>query len=150
MERETGELVRSVELFSHLQPSQAAQGILRSLGGLQPSHGACGCLEKPEQWTLQQNLLERELRARQQYWQLQEQEEQRLAQHLWHLSQELRFHLGHEVRLEVRPTVLSRHPHSFRNQISPLNKSPCFSTDHKNRIRLRAETVSTLVIFLLL
>eukprot|EP00073_Rattus_norvegicus_P037909 XP_008764575.1 PREDICTED: uncharacterized protein LOC102553270 isoform X2 [Rattus norvegicus] len=102
MERETGELVRSVELFSHLQPSQAAQGILRSLGGLQPSHGACGCLEKPEQWTLQQNLLERELRARQQYWQLQEQEEQRLAQHLWHLSQELRFHLGHEVRLELR------------------------------------------------
>nr|XP_038938290.1 uncharacterized protein RGD1562811 isoform X3 [Rattus norvegicus] len=49
-----------------------------------------------------QNLLERELRARQQYWQLQEQEEQRLAQHLWHLSQELRFHLGHEVRLELR------------------------------------------------
>ncbi|KAM7337607.1 hypothetical protein ACRRTK_003726 [Alexandromys fortis] len=46
--------------------------------------------------------LEQELRARQQYWQLQEQEEQRLAEHLWHLSQEFHFHPGHEARLQLR------------------------------------------------
>nr|XP_048273263.1 uncharacterized protein LOC125388932 isoform X3 [Myodes glareolus] len=46
--------------------------------------------------------LEQELRARQQYWQLQEQEEQRLTEHLWHLSQELHFHPGHEARLQLR------------------------------------------------
>ncbi|XP_076781284.1 uncharacterized protein LOC143439190 isoform X3 [Arvicanthis niloticus] len=49
-----------------------------------------------------QSLLERELRARQQYWQLQEQEEQHLAEHLWHLNQELHFYPGHEARLELR------------------------------------------------
>uniref|UniRef100_A0A8C6GMT4 Predicted gene, 32742 n=1 Tax=Mus spicilegus TaxID=10103 RepID=A0A8C6GMT4_MUSSI len=49
-----------------------------------------------------QSLMEQELRARRQYWQLQEQEEQCLAEHLWHLSQELHFHPGHEARLELR------------------------------------------------
>ncbi|KAL6071552.1 hypothetical protein STEG23_024523 [Scotinomys teguina] len=49
-----------------------------------------------------QILLEQELRARQQYWQLQEQEEQQLAEHLWHLSQELHLHPGHEARLQLR------------------------------------------------
>ncbi|XP_042138072.2 uncharacterized protein LOC121831164 [Peromyscus maniculatus bairdii] len=49
-----------------------------------------------------QILLEQELRARQQYWQLQEQEEQELAEHLWHLSQELHFHPGHDTRPQLR------------------------------------------------
>uniref|UniRef100_A0A8C6RM06 Predicted gene, 32742 n=1 Tax=Nannospalax galili TaxID=1026970 RepID=A0A8C6RM06_NANGA len=49
-----------------------------------------------------QNLLERELRVRRQYWQRQEQEEQRLAEHLWHLSQELSFNPGLDARLQLK------------------------------------------------
>ncbi|GAB1294201.1 Predicted gene, 32742 [Apodemus speciosus] len=48
------------------------------------------------------SLLERELRARQQYWQLQEQEEQHLAERLWQLSQELHVHPGCEARMELK------------------------------------------------
>ncbi|MEJ1275182.1 putative gene 32742 [Cricetulus griseus] len=47
-------------------------------------------------------LLEQELRAHQQYWQLREQEEQQLAEHLWHLSQELHFCPGHEATLQLK------------------------------------------------
>uniref|UniRef100_A0A8C2N3W6 Predicted gene, 32742 n=1 Tax=Cricetulus griseus TaxID=10029 RepID=A0A8C2N3W6_CRIGR len=49
-----------------------------------------------------QILLEQELRAHQQYWQLREQEEQQLAEHLWHLSQELHFCPGHEATLQLK------------------------------------------------
>lgn len=136
---ETGELKRAMGLFSHLQPSQLL-------------HQVSGHTEEPcRSWglqmfglnslTLQQSLMEQELRARRQYWQLQEQEEQCLAEHLWHLSQELRFHPGHEARLEVRPKVPSHCPHSFRNHTSPFNvHSPCFPTGHKKGIHLRAES----------
>ncbi|KFO20726.1 hypothetical protein H920_17889 [Fukomys damarensis] len=47
------------------------------------------------------DLLERELRARQQYWHHQEQEEERLVEYLGHLSQELHTP-GHNIRLQLK------------------------------------------------
>uniref|UniRef100_A0A8C5P3Q9 Predicted gene, 32742 n=1 Tax=Jaculus jaculus TaxID=51337 RepID=A0A8C5P3Q9_JACJA len=49
-----------------------------------------------------QDLLEEELRARQQYWQSQEQEEQRLVELLGHLSQESHLKPGQDTRLQLR------------------------------------------------
>lgn len=68
---------------------------------------------------MQQDLLERELRARQQYWHHQEQEEQWLVELLGYLSQVLGFTPGNDTSLQVRPrgatscpTHLPR-PHRF-------------------------------------
>uniref|UniRef100_A0A8C6AE58 Uncharacterized protein n=1 Tax=Marmota marmota marmota TaxID=9994 RepID=A0A8C6AE58_MARMA len=49
-----------------------------------------------------QDLLKRELRARQQYWHRQEQEEEWLVEHLGRLSQELCFTPDNDTRLQLR------------------------------------------------
>ncbi|XP_070129617.1 uncharacterized protein [Equus caballus] len=48
------------------------------------------------------DTLEKELRAREQYWRRQEQEEVRLAEHLWDLSRELLFTPGKDPRPQLR------------------------------------------------